>query len=189
MTGIKKSVGASVLPSFSSASIVQTTVEVAELTSNVQMPDRNTGSKIAIFGGLPPLSKICNEPRTEEAPSALMISGSTQSAYLQDRIQEPAVASEVLPEDITIPSTSPAKAQSQIVANPPCFEKENRHPKIPVSNPMEVQDRARPDRINTPASSSHPSPGGHPDCPSAPALRMSLNEIALNARFIQASFR
>ncbi|GMH19354.1 hypothetical protein Nepgr_021195 [Nepenthes gracilis] len=155
MIDMKKSIGASILPSVSSASIVPATVEAAELTSNVQMPDRNTGSEITIFGGLPPLSKICSEPRTEEALSALIISDSTQSAYLQDQIQEATVASE-----------------------------EDRHLEIPIFDPMEVQDRARPDWMNTPASSSYPSPGGHPDRPSTPASRMSLNEIALNARFI-----
>ncbi|GMH01960.1 hypothetical protein Nepgr_003799 [Nepenthes gracilis] len=184
MTGMKKSVGTSVLPSVSSVSIAQATVEAAELTSNVQLLDRNTGFEIAIIGGLPPLSEICNAPRTEEAPSALMISGSTQSAYLQDRIQEAAVASEVPPEDITIPSIGPAKAQFQPIANPPCSEKETRHPEISVSNPMEVQDRVRPDWMNTPASSSHPSLGGHPDRSSTPALRMFLNDIVLNAYFI-----
>ncbi|GMH07413.1 hypothetical protein Nepgr_009253 [Nepenthes gracilis] len=189
MAGMKKSVGETVLPSGSSAPIVQGTEEVAELTSNVQMPDRNTGSEMAIFGGLPPLSEICNEPRTEEASSALMISGSTQSAYIEDRVQEVAAASEVSPKDITIPSTGPAKVQSQPVANRPCPEKETCPPEAPVSNPRVVQDRVRPDWMNTPASSSHPSPGGHPDHPSTPASRMSLNKIALNARFIHASFK
>ncbi|GMH29772.1 hypothetical protein Nepgr_031615 [Nepenthes gracilis] len=189
MTGMKKSVGESVLPSVSSAPIVQATVEVAELTSNVLMSDRNTGSEMAIFGGLSPLFEICSEPRTEGAPRALMISNSTQSAYLQDRIQEAIVASEVPPEDIAIPSTGPAKAQSQPITNLPCFEKETCYPEILMSNSMEVQDRARPDWMNTPASSSHPSLGGHYDRPSTLASRMSLKEIALNARFIQASFR
>ncbi|GMH30800.1 hypothetical protein Nepgr_032643 [Nepenthes gracilis] len=189
MTGMKKSVGESVLRSISSAPIVQATMEVAELTSNVQILDRNTGSKMAIFGRLPPLSEICSEPKTEEAPRALMINDSTQSAYLQDRIQEAAVASEVPPEDIAIPSTGPAKAQSQPVANPPCFEKETRCPEISVSNPTEVQDRARPDWMNTPVSSSHPSPGGHPDHPSIFTSRMSLNEIALNDKKLNEIMR
>ncbi|GMH06675.1 hypothetical protein Nepgr_008515 [Nepenthes gracilis] len=39
--------------------------------------------------------------------------------------------------------------------------------------------------MNTPASSSHPSPGSHPDRPNTPVSRMSLNEISLRARFIQ----
>ncbi|GMH15290.1 hypothetical protein Nepgr_017131 [Nepenthes gracilis] len=187
MTGMKKSVGETVLPLGSSAPIVQGTEEVTELTPNVQMSDRNTGSEMAIFGGLPPLSEICNEAKTEEASSALMISGSIQSAHLQDRVQGVAATSEVSPEDITIPSTGPA--QSQPVANPPCPEKETCPPRVPVSNPREAQDRVHPDWMNTPASSSHPSPGGHPDRPSTPASRMSLNEIALNARFIHASFK
>ncbi|GMH11753.1 hypothetical protein Nepgr_013594 [Nepenthes gracilis] len=182
MAGMKKSVGETVLPSGSFTPIVQGTEEVTELTPNVQMPDRNTGSEMAIFGGLPPLSEICNEPRTEEASSALMISGSIQPAHLQDRVQGVAAASEVSPEDITIPSTG--SSQSQPVANPPYPEKETCPPGVPVSNPREAQDRVRPDWINTLASSSHPSPGGHPDRPSTPASRMSLNEIALNSRFI-----
>ncbi|GMH07236.1 hypothetical protein Nepgr_009076 [Nepenthes gracilis] len=187
MTRMKKSVGEIVLPSGSSTPIVQGTEEVTELTPNVQMLDRNTGSEMAIFGGLPPLSEICNEPRTEEASSALMISGSTQSALLQDRVQGVAAVSEISLEDITIPSTGPA--QSQPVVNPPYPEKETCPSGVPASNPREVQDRVRPDWINTPASSSHPSPGGHPDRPSTPTSRMSLNEIALNACFIQASFK
>ncbi|GMH25306.1 hypothetical protein Nepgr_027149 [Nepenthes gracilis] len=150
------------------------------------MPDRNTGFEMAIFDGLPPLFEICNEPRIEEASSALMISGFTQSAHLQDQVQGVAAVSEVSPEDVTIPSNGPT--QSQPVVNPPCPEKETCPPGVPASNPREVQDRVRLDWINTPASSSHPSPGGHPDRPSTPASRMSLNEIALNARFIQASF-
>ncbi|GMH30795.1 hypothetical protein Nepgr_032638 [Nepenthes gracilis] len=182
MTSTRKSVEESVFLLVSSAPSVQATKEVAELTSNVQIPDRNAGSELAIFGGLPPLSKISIEPKTEAASRALLISDSTQSACIQDQIQEVVPAPRAPPEAIVNPSIGPAKVQPQPIANPPHFEKEIRCPKIPVSNPMDVQDRVCPDWMNTPAFSSHPSPGGHPDRPSTPTSRMSLNETALNAR-------
>ncbi|GMH11517.1 hypothetical protein Nepgr_013358 [Nepenthes gracilis] len=100
---MKKSVGESVLPSISSAPSVQAIEEVIVLTSNAQISDMNAGSEMAIFGGLPPLSKISIELRIEEALGALLISDSTQLACLQDRIQETAPTSEASLEDIAIP--------------------------------------------------------------------------------------
>ncbi|GMH01103.1 hypothetical protein Nepgr_002942 [Nepenthes gracilis] len=106
---MRKSVGEPAFPSVSSAPNVQATEEVTELTSNVQISKRNAGYELAIFGGLPALSKISIDPRTEEASGALLISDSTQSACLQDRIQEVAPTSEAPPEDIVNPSICPAK--------------------------------------------------------------------------------
>ncbi|GMH22656.1 hypothetical protein Nepgr_024499 [Nepenthes gracilis] len=139
--------------------------------------------------GEPAIPSISTAPSViEEASGAVLISDSTQSAYLQDRIQEVAPTSEHLPENVVNPSIGPAKVQPQSV-NPPHFEKEIRCPEISTSNPMDVQERIRPDWMNTPDSSSHPSPGGHLDRPSTHSSRMSLNEAALNTRFIQTSFR
>ncbi|GMH31244.1 hypothetical protein Nepgr_033087 [Nepenthes gracilis] len=177
------------IPSVSTTPSVQAIEEVEEPTSSVQIPDRNAGLELAIFSGLPTLSEISIEPRIEEASGAVLISDSTQSACLQDRIQEVAPASEAHSQDAVNPSIGPAKILPQYVVNSPRFEKEIRCLEIPTSNPIDVQERIRSNWMNTPTSSSHPSPGGHPDLPSTLASRMSLNEAALNAHFIQTSFR
>ncbi|GMH02299.1 hypothetical protein Nepgr_004138 [Nepenthes gracilis] len=81
--------------------------------------------------------------------------------------------------------------QLQPDVNPSHLEKETHHPKISTSDPMDIQERIRLDWMNTPASSSHLSPRGHPDRVSTPisSSKISLNEAPLNARFIKASFR
>ncbi|GMH09309.1 hypothetical protein Nepgr_011150 [Nepenthes gracilis] len=186
---MRKSIGEPAIPSVSTTRSVQAIEKVAKPTSSVQIPDRNVGSELSIFSGLPTLSEISIETRIEEASGAVLISDSTQSTCLQDRIQEVAPASEAPYEDVVNPSIGPAKVQPQSVINPPRFEKEIRCPEISTSDPIDVQERTHPDWMNTPASSSHPSPEGHPDRASTPTSRMSLNEAALNARFIQASFR
>ncbi|GMH07635.1 hypothetical protein Nepgr_009475 [Nepenthes gracilis] len=145
MTGMRKSVGELVIPSVSTAPRVQVIEEVAKSTSSVQIPDRNVGSKLTIFSGLPALSEISIEPRIEEASGAVVISDSTQSVRLQDRIQEVAPAFEASSEDVVNPSIGPAKVQPQPVVNPPCLENEIRCREIPTSNPMDVQERIRPD--------------------------------------------
>ncbi|GMH01132.1 hypothetical protein Nepgr_002971 [Nepenthes gracilis] len=98
-------------------------------------------------------------------------------AVEEDRIQEVATTFEASSKDVVNPSIGPAKVQPQPVVNPPRFEKEIRCPEIPTSNPMDVQERIHPDWMNTPASSSHPSPGGHLDHASTPTSRISLNEV------------
>ncbi|GMH06676.1 hypothetical protein Nepgr_008516 [Nepenthes gracilis] len=89
-----------------SAPIAQGVEEVTDPTSNVQMLDRNTGSEAAIFGGLPSLSEICNEPTIEEASNILTISGSSRSTHIQDRSQGIITAYDVPSEDVPIPSTN-----------------------------------------------------------------------------------
>ncbi|GMH02351.1 hypothetical protein Nepgr_004190 [Nepenthes gracilis] len=168
-----------------SAPTAQGVEKVTDPTSNVQMLDRNTGSEAAIFGGLPSLSEICNEPTIEEASNILAIGGSSRSTHIQDQTQGIISAYDVPSENVPIPSANLDEIRTQAVVDPPCPEKEICFPEVPVSNPTGVQDRVCPEWMNTPASSSHPSPGSHPDRPNTPVSRMSLNEISLRARFIQ----
>ncbi|GMH27009.1 hypothetical protein Nepgr_028852 [Nepenthes gracilis] len=130
MMGMRKSVGEPAILSVSTAPSVQAIEEVAELTSGVQIPDRNAGLELTIFSGLPGLSKISIEPRIEEALGAVLISDSIQLACLQDRIQEVSPASEAPFEDVVNPSIGPANVQPQSIVNPPRFEKEIRCPEI-----------------------------------------------------------
>ncbi|GMH10787.1 hypothetical protein Nepgr_012628 [Nepenthes gracilis] len=122
------------------------------------MLDRNTGSEAAIFGGLPSLSEICNEPTIEEASNILTIGGSSRSTHIQDRTQGIITAYDVPSEDVPIPSANLDEIRTQSVVDPPCPEKEICFLEVPVSNPTGVQDRVCPEWMNTPASSSHPSP-------------------------------
>ncbi|GMH20928.1 hypothetical protein Nepgr_022770 [Nepenthes gracilis] len=145
MTDMRKSVGEPAIPSVFTAPSVQVIEEVAKPTSSVQIPDRNVGLELAIFSELPTLSKISIEPRIEEASGDVVISDSTQLARLQDRIQEVAPAFEASSEDVVNPSIGPAKVQPQPAVNPPRLEKEIRCPEISTSNPMDIQERIRPD--------------------------------------------
>ncbi|GMH31855.1 hypothetical protein Nepgr_033699 [Nepenthes gracilis] len=181
MIGMKKSVG-------EGAPSVQAIEEVVEPVPNIQIPDKNIGSELAMFSRLPTISGISIEPRMEEASRDVVIGGSTQSVHIQDQIQEVASTLGVFTEDVVNPSMESAKIRSQPAIHPPRLDKEMPCPEIPTSDPMNVQERNRPDWMNTPASSTHPSPGGNPDRPSTPSSRISLNEAALNACFIQASF-
>ncbi|GMH03804.1 hypothetical protein Nepgr_005643 [Nepenthes gracilis] len=189
MTGMRKSIGEPTIPSVFTAPGVQVIEEVARLTSSVQIPEINVRLELAIFSGLPTLSEIFIEPRIEEALGAVVISDSTKSARLQDRIQEVAPTFEASSEHVVYPSIDPAKIRPQPDVNPPRLEKEIHCPEISTSNPIDVQERIRPDWMNIPASFSHPSPGSHLDRVSTSVLKISLNEIALNARFFQASIR
>ncbi|GMH22153.1 hypothetical protein Nepgr_023996 [Nepenthes gracilis] len=92
--------------------------EVTDPTSNVQMLDRNTGSEEAIFGGLPSLSEICNEPTIEEASNILTISGSSRSAHIQDRTQGIITAYDVPSEDVPIPSVNLDEIRTQCICRP-----------------------------------------------------------------------
>ncbi|GMH31843.1 hypothetical protein Nepgr_033687 [Nepenthes gracilis] len=188
MGGMNKLTEKTVLPSSVSVSTVQGVEEVTDPTSNVQMLDRNTGFEAAIFGGLPFLSEICNEPTIEEASNILTIGGSSRSAHIQDRTQGIITIYDVPSEDVSIPPANLDEIRTQSVVNSPCPEKEICFPEVQVSNPSGVQDRVHPEWMNTPASSSHPSPGNQPDRPTTPVSRMSLNEISLKARFIQVRF-
>ncbi|GMH00776.1 hypothetical protein Nepgr_002615 [Nepenthes gracilis] len=170
-----------------SAPIAQGVEEVTDPTSNVQMLDRNTGSEAAIFGGLPSLSEICNEPTIEEASNILTIVGSSRSAHIQDRTQGIITTYDVPSEDVPIPPANLDEIRTQC-CQPTPSRKRRCFPEVPVSNPTGVQDRVHPEWMNTPASSSHPSPGNQLDRPTTPVSRMSLNEIALKARFIQVRF-
>ncbi|GMH17341.1 hypothetical protein Nepgr_019182 [Nepenthes gracilis] len=125
----------------------------------------------------------------EPAIPSISTAPSVQAIEEMDRIQEVALAFEASSENVVSPSIGLAKVQPQPAVNPPHLEKEIRCPEIVTSNPMDIQERIRPDWMNTPTSSSHPSPGGHPDRASTPVLRISLNAATLNARFIQGSFR
>ncbi|GMH12506.1 hypothetical protein Nepgr_014347 [Nepenthes gracilis] len=93
--------------------------EVTDPTSNVQMLDRNIGFEAAVFGGLPPLSEICNEPTIEEASNILTISGSSRSAHIQDRTQGIITAYDVPSEDVPIPSANLDEIRTQSVVDPP----------------------------------------------------------------------
>ncbi|GMH11940.1 hypothetical protein Nepgr_013781 [Nepenthes gracilis] len=83
MTGMRKSVGEPTILSVSTAPSVQVIEEVAEPTSSVQILDRNVGSELTIFSGLPTLFEISIKPRIEEASGAVVISDSTQSTRLR----------------------------------------------------------------------------------------------------------
>ncbi|GMH23642.1 hypothetical protein Nepgr_025485 [Nepenthes gracilis] len=119
MGGMRKLTEETVLPSNVSVSTAQGVDEVTDPTSNVQMLDRNTGSEVAIFGSLPPLSEICNEPTIEEASNILTISCSSRSAHIQDRTQEIITAYDVPSEDVPIPSANLDEIRTQSVINPP----------------------------------------------------------------------
>ncbi|GMH01155.1 hypothetical protein Nepgr_002994 [Nepenthes gracilis] len=61
-----------------------------------------------------------------------------------------------------------AGIQSHPDVNLSHLEKKTHHPEILTSDPVDIQESIRLDWMNTPASSSHPSPGGHPDRVSTP---------------------
>ncbi|GMH00897.1 hypothetical protein Nepgr_002736 [Nepenthes gracilis] len=88
----------------------------------------------AIFGGLPSLSEICNEPTIEEASNILTIGGSSQSIHIQDRTQGIITAYDVPSEDVPIPSANLDEIRTQSVVDPPCPEKEICFPEVPASN-------------------------------------------------------
>ncbi|GMH30399.1 hypothetical protein Nepgr_032242 [Nepenthes gracilis] len=106
-----------------SAPTAQGVEEVTDPTSNVQMLDRNNGSEAAIFGGLPSLSEICNEPTIEEASNILTIGGSSRSAHIQDRTQGIITTYDVPSEDVPILPANLDEIRTQSVVNPPCPEK------------------------------------------------------------------
>ncbi|GMH02990.1 hypothetical protein Nepgr_004829 [Nepenthes gracilis] len=133
------------------------------------MSERNVELESAIYSGLLVLSEIPIEPKIEDASGVIVIYDSNQLNRLQDRIQEVAPAFEVSSEDVVNPSIELVGIQPQPDINPSHLEKETHYPEISTSNPMDVQERIRPDWMNTPASSSHLSPGGHPDIASTPA--------------------
>ncbi|GMH12312.1 hypothetical protein Nepgr_014153 [Nepenthes gracilis] len=102
-----------------------------------------------------------------------------------------APAFEVSSENVVNPPIELVGIQPQSDVNPSHLEKETYRPKILTSNPVDIQEKIRPDWMNTPASSSHPNPRGHPDCVSTliSSLKIFLNEATLNALFIQTSFK
>ncbi|GMH02284.1 hypothetical protein Nepgr_004123 [Nepenthes gracilis] len=176
MGGMNKSTEETVLPSSVSVSTAQGVKELTDPTSNVQMVSAPTAQGV--------------EEVTDPTSNVQMLDRNTgsEAAIFGDRTQGIITAYDVPSEDVPIPSANREEIRTQSVVDPPCPEKEICFPEVPVSNPTGVQDRVCPEWMNTPASSSHPSPGSYPDRPNTPVSRMSLNEISLRARFIQVRF-